>query len=406
MLKEKSKIKNSSDINNESPTSLASNAKVKLSFSAANGLIFALNALYFSFVPLYIAQFYAEKQLGILLSVGPFVAIFSPIIWGILTDKATYKNSVLMLTVIGAAVFYTGMSISSNFWMLFIMLFGLMFFMAPFNGLIDTVTLEYTSKTDIKYGPLRLCGTLGFGIVSLVLTLFIKGNYNILFITYIALTIAMCGSILIMPKIKGHASKRSKLSMKPLFSDKRLILYLSILTIVEFTFGFYLNFFPGYIINNLGMPEWVWGANVLLTVLPELPFFIYFNKLFNRFGIDKVFIVAVLMSLLRCVLFAFAINIGIVFATSLLTGACFAMLRYAVAIYINENVAPELKASGQSLMQGLASWMPRMVSGFLGGILVSSVGLRGGMLVGAVMCLLMLVIFFLLKDKKAFKVVK
>jgi len=391
------------DRNNENTTS---SFVAKLSFSAANGLIFALNALYFSFIPLYIAQFFDEKQLGVLLSVGPLVAIFSPLIWGVFTDKATYKNTILLVTVIGSAVFYTAISLSSNFWLLLIILFALMFFMAPFNGLIDTVTLEYTSKTDVKYGPLRLCGTLGYGLVSLVLTMLIKGNYNILFITYVVLSVLMCGSVLIMPKVKGHAAKRQKLSIKPLLKDNRLMLYMSIIAIVEFTYGFYLNYFPRHLINNIGMLEWVWGVNVLLTVLPELPFFYNFNKLFNRFGIDKVFGFAIVLAVLRCVMFSFVANIWLVFATSLVTGVCFAMLRYGAAIYINENVTPELKASGQSLMQGFASWLPRMVAGFLGGIIVSSIGLTGGMIVGAVLCALMLALFYLLKDKKAFLPVK
>lgn len=378
------------------------NLRAKLSFSAANGLIFSLNALYFAFIPLYIAQFHAEQQLGILLAVGPLVAVFSPIIWGLLTDKATYKNSILMVTVIGSAIFYVAIGFSNNFWYLIFILFCLMFFMAPFNGLIDTVTLEYTAGTDIKYGPLRVFGTLGYGFISLVLTLFIKNDYRILFLAYTLVAIAMCVSVAFMPKVKGHAQKKHKLSLKPLFRDKRLMLYLSIISVVELTFGLYINFFPGHIINTMEMPEWVWGVNVLLTVLPEIPFFLTFNKIFNKYGVDKIFIAGVLMSTVRCLLFAFASNIWIIFATSLLTGACFAVLRYAVASYINTHVKPELKGSGQIFMQGLASYLPRILSSIVGGFAISVIGMGGGMFVSAIMCASTLVIFFILKDKKSF----
>lgn len=50
------------------------------------------------------------------------------------------------------------------------MLVLVMLFMSPFGGLIDIITLEYTAENNVSYGPIRICGTIAFGGLPMLLS--------------------------------------------------------------------------------------------------------------------------------------------------------------------------------------------------------------------------------------------
>ena len=47
----------------------------------ANGLVYGFNALYYCFIQIYIEQYHDPVNSGILLAIGPLVAIFAPLFW-------------------------------------------------------------------------------------------------------------------------------------------------------------------------------------------------------------------------------------------------------------------------------------------------------------------------------------
>ena len=183
---------------------------------AANGLVYGLNALYYCFIQIYLEQYHTPVNVGILLSIGPLVSIFAPLFWGMSADRARYKNSVLTLTVAGSAVFYVALMFSHNFIYLFIMLILLMFFMSPFGGLIDIITLEYTAESGFPYGPIRVLGTIVFGGLPMLLTVFTDTNIYIIFYAYAAVAALSILALLIMPKVEGHAEKSERINILPI----------------------------------------------------------------------------------------------------------------------------------------------------------------------------------------------
>ena len=83
-----------------------------------------------------------------------------------------------------------------------------MLFMSAFGGLIDTITLEYCYSKKVAYGPIRLAGTLFYGIIAFMLSLYIKDNIRLIFPVYIALAAVTCVSMFFIPKIPGMASTK------------------------------------------------------------------------------------------------------------------------------------------------------------------------------------------------------
>jgi len=345
----------------------------------ANGLVYGFNALYYCFIQIYIEQYHDPVNSGILLAIGPLVAIFAPLFWGVRADKAKYKNTILLITVIGSAVFYTALMLNHSFWFMFVILTVLMFFMSPFGGLIDIITLEYTTESGFPYGPIRLMGTLVFGALPMVLTVYTEKNINIIFAAYLIVAVICTAALLLMPKVEGHASPKENISVMPIFKDGSLMMIFIMIAIAQFNWAYYLNFFPGYITGSLGLPQTVWGVNVFVTVLGEIPFFLMFNKIFEKFGIKSVLLVAIIGTVLRYAALGISVNAPMIWCTGLITGASVTIFTYCGSVYINRNVAPEMKASAQTLMYALTNGVPKVLAGVLGGVMTKGMGVPASM---------------------------
>ena len=350
----------------------------------ANALVYSFNALFYCFLPLYFNDLFSPVEAGIVLSVGPAVSIVAPVFWGMLADRAKYKNTVLICTVLLSAVFFFMMMFDVGFLPMCILVGVTMLFMSPFAGLIDTITLEYTAAHAIPYGPIRVMGTLGFGVISLVSSLFTGRDIGIIFYIFVGMAL-LCALVLLgCPRVEGHAhtgSGRTKerVSIVPLLRAHRLWTVVGFMLLCQFAYSYYCNFFPSYLRDALGQPEWVWGLNVLLLVCGEIPFFFLYNKLFAKVGIRPLLLISVAGSAVRYLLLGLCDGVGALIVNNLLTGFLVTVVTYCGAMYITAYIAPELQATGQNLMYCIGQGIARVFGGVLGGVIESRFGTQGGM---------------------------
>lgn len=348
--------------------------------TAANGLIYGLNALYYCFIQLYLSKFHTPASVGVLLSVGPLIAIFAPLFWGILADRAKYKNTIMLITVLGSAICYLLLPIDNSFVWLFLTMFLLMFFMSPFGGMIDTITLEYTSISGVAYGPIRLSGTLVFGIIPMILTPFTEKNIYIVFYVYSAVALLAALSIILMPKVSGHAKKSEPVDIKSIFCCFPLMLLFVAMAVSQFTWAYYLNFYPTFLTTELKMPQSVWGVCVFVSVLGEIPFFMLFNRIYKRFSLRTLVITGALLAVMRYLSLALLENQIAILAAALVTGLSPTLITYSASMYITRHIDRRMIATVQTLLYSMTSGIPKVLAGFCGGLITESIGVRGGML--------------------------
>ncbi|MGI6744320.1 MAG: MFS transporter [Eubacteriales bacterium] len=367
----------------------------------ANGLVYGLNTFYNCFIPLYLGKYHSESRVGIIIASASMVAIVFPLIWGMAADRAKYKNNVLLTAVLLSAVVFTLVGLNQSFPYLLLILMMLMAVMSPFAGLIDTITLEYSSSAGVKYGPIRNTGTVMYGIIGIILSLITGSGMKAIFPAFVV-TAAVCAfGIMISPKVEGHSHGRKKFDIKPLFKYKKLFVIYAILSLSMFGWSVYSNFFPTYMTETLGLPGWVWGVNVALSVFGEIPFFLFFDRIFDRLGIKGVLLSSSVVLTLRCVMVAFFKTSGGIFLTALLTGPAITITMYCAAVFCNRYVEPELKATGHSLSQALPMGGTRVLAALLGGFLCQYLSFPGAMLICAGLSVLSIVLwfFFIRTDK-------
>jgi len=362
--------------------------RVFFTLCGVNFFVYGLNAVYNCFMPLYLGNYFDEIAVGTLLSIGPIIMILAPILWGKVSDKAKSKNFVLILLIICASISFLLIVFNNNFIYVALMLAVFMFFSSPYGGLVDTITIEATQISSLKYGPIRLMGTIGYGLIAVIISLLPVSGNNTLFIAYAVIGLIAVLMLAFAPKVEGHASKREKVSIMPLIRDKNMTLILIITFVVMFSFSYYLNFTPTYITETLGLPSWVWGINIFATLAIEFPFFIMFDKIMKHWGLRSMLIVTVIISAARYLVLGIVTSPFLIILISVLTGSWITVATYCGTYYISTNLPENIQASGQSYMYAVAWGIPKVLAGIGGGIITKYLSVPVSYVLCGVACLI------------------
>jgi len=90
------------------------------------------------------------------------------------------------------------------------------------------------------------------------------------------------------------------------------------------------------------------------AALAEIPFLLCADRLFERFGAQKLAVCAGVAMALRWALLGRLRAVGLVIASQALNGAGLIMLTFCVVKYVQKTVPAELKARGQMLASVIA----------------------------------------------------
>jgi Nucleoside H+ symporter. len=334
------------------------------------------NAVYNTFMPVYIKQQgFTSTVTGALLALGTLVAIFAQLFWGLASDRARSKNNVLKILVIASAVIIIIYPASNNIVFLCIVISAFTFFQSSVNPISDAIALEYLESTNLRFGRIRLAGSLGFGFMSVLAGVIINKNTGNMFVLYFIVTLLVLFTVTRMPDIKGHQSIGNKVPMWHLFKNRQLMILIAFNFVVQATMGYYYSFYPIYIRQSGGNNSML-GIAMLISSFSEIPFLLYADKVVERFGIRAVLIFSSLAVTLRWFLMYLITGVHGLLAVNALHGFTFIIFAYCLATYINNNVQKELRASGQTLNGLLCLGLARIIGSSVGGVLVDISSIR------------------------------
>ena len=373
---------------------------------AANLLLYGFTGLYYCFASLYLNKIHSASTAGALLALAQAVAILAPLFWGMCADKVRYKKTVLLIIMIGATAFYCAVPFSNHFAWLAFTLASTMFFLSSLGSVLDVIGMEVAGSGGYKYGIMRLMGMVGYGFVAFGLSLFIGERLNLVFAVCAALGSACCICVCFMPRVKGygnalHRSSDARMGQKSafleLFKDTRLLILILVLATAQISYGYYLNFYPTYLTETLCSPTWLWGMNVLLMTVGEAPFYLCFDAIFSRFGIEKIVLCVLALTVARYLLLAIVTSYIGILAIGLFTGMLSVTLLYSVQFFVNKNIKKELRARAQTLVYGLGVCFPRMLAAIIGGFMTERIGTSASLAVCSAIpfiALFALIVFF------------
>lgn len=343
--------------------------------------LFYMTAVYYSLIFMassgllsYISLFYADikmsdTEIGFLTSISAVIGFLSNPFWGTRADRAKTKNSILLCCLIASAVFvWLFPIVGENFWILFIASSIFYFFHSALHPLSDTITLEWASKGSFNFSTIRTAGSIGFAVMSVIAGIMVGYHTNFIFLIYSLSLILGLLIFLRLPTVQGYQQSNQKLQFWKVLSNASLCkIYLYVL-VLSSGFGLFTSFHALYSVQQ-GINTSLIGIGIMVGSFSQLPLMLYFNKLYEKFGVRNIILFSGVLHALRWTLYAFWLNSYTLIFLWLLHGGTYILVYLCLVEYVHSHVRKELTASGQMMNFIVLHAAGRVFGGILGGII-------------------------------------
>ena len=350
---------------------------------------FSFYFLYFaalsSFMP-FLVLFYQElkfngTQIGLLTGIPPLITLVAAPFWTNVAD-ATRRHRLIMSLGIGVAVAEALILQSLTvFVVIFLLIVLFNFFFSPVASLADSATMAMLGENRAMYGRVRLGGTIGWGLMAPIAGLMVD-NYGlkIAFLTFSAL---MFLNLFVAQKLAHDSTDHEHANdggFRFFITNRRWILFLcsallgglGSLSAASYLFPY---------MAEMGASKSLMGIAIFISTVTEVPIFYFGNRLVKRFTAQGLFVVALIILGLRSLLLAWVDTPFAVLVVQAIGGTIFPAMWVAGVAYADEQAPLGLKSTAQGLFGAMTFGFGSAVGGFVGGLLLETIGGHGLFLV-------------------------
>jgi MFS transporter, PPP family, 3-phenylpropionic acid transporter len=354
-----------------------------------------------AFIGPFIVLFYQSlgftgTQIGLMTGLTPLVAMVGAPFWTGVADATQRHRWIMGIALLAAMASMLIVPYLTAFLPVLVLLMIYNLFGAPISSLADSATMAMLGPEKQMYGRIRLGGALGYGLSAPVAGLLVQ-IYG-LRAAFFGCALLMFLSFLVSQKFVYSTLREGSFSFKNLrvlMSRPRWIYFLSL----AFSGGFALAsahyyFFP--YMKELGAKESLMGLGLTIGMISEIPMMFYGHKLLKRFKPFGLLKLAIGVTVLRLLLLAATWNPNFVLVIQLLGGMTFPVVWIAGVSFADENAPDGMKATAQGILNAVVIGFGVASGGFVGGLLLESIGGRGLHLVFGLVVLAILIIISLL----------
>lgn len=360
-----------------------------LTVGAVFALIYMGNGSYSPFLALYYKQIgLSVSQIGIITAIGPFAALIFQTAWGRLADR-TNRKFVLMLTLITSGLCALLYLLHTSYWYILMVALLFVIFNTSVLPMSDALALEFCSKKRYRFAPIRICGTIGFAIMPVLLGDLFSDHLNYIFPVFFIMCITASIVSFFFPTISNErriltpattvkAPKKPTVSIKPLLKDP-LVIFLLISNFVISVGVCAYTFLPLYA-SSLGFDTQTCGLLNAVAALSEIPSLLIIDAVLRKVKGQHIIVASSFFCALRLTLTYVAGFCGSATLTVLMLAQCLQSVSYITNYYcsaqlIHEKFPDELKSTAQTLLAMISAGFSRIVGSIVGGYLSDSIGL-------------------------------
>jgi PPP family 3-phenylpropionic acid transporter len=336
----------------------------------------AFAALLPFFVIFYQALDFNGTQIGLLTGIPPLITLVCAPLGTAQADKTHHHKLIMGLGLLSAVAMALLLPAFTSFIGIFIIIALYNIFMSPVGSLADSATMTMLGDERAKYGRIRLGGTIGWGVFAPIAGFLVQGyGLNIAFWMFASI---MLINLFVSRKFDFGKHEEHELGnggIRDLLTDRKWIFFL----LASFVGGVGAFSVASYLypyMAELGATKTQMGIASFVATLTELPIFFFGNRLVQRFGSQKLFLSALVLMGIRSMLFAVVGTPLLVYVIQALGGMMFPAMWLAGVSYADENAPVGLKSTGQGLFSAMSFGFGSAVGGFIGGILLESMGGR------------------------------
>ncbi len=329
------------------------------------------------FVLFYQSLGFNGAEIGLLTGIPPLITLVGAPFGTGLADR-TRRHKLIMGLGLGVAIVVAILLPNlSRFVLVFTLIISFNIFMAPVASLSDSATITMLGEERSMYGRIRMGGTIGWGIFAQIAGVLLA-VYGLEILFYVFAGIMLITLVVSQRLSFGEHQEHDPASgtVWALLKNRRWIIFLGyafLAGIGTFSVASYLSPY----LQELGASGSQIGFAFLVATIPELFIFFFGNLLVKRFSSYGLFVSALALIGVRSLLFGLANNVFLAIVVQGLGGAIFPAMWSGGVAYADENAPVGLKSTAQGLFGAMTFGFGSAVSGFVGGVLLESIGGRG-----------------------------
>ncbi len=346
-------------------------------------LYYAALSYFAPFIVLFYQQNqFSGPQIALLAGMPPLITLFAGPFWTNVADSKRWHRQVMSLGILAAVISVLLLQHMSVFALALVTVIVLYFFFSPVASLSDSATIAMLGADKAMYGRVRIGGTIGWGLFALIAGTMIN-NYG-LKLAFWGFAFFMFINLFVAQKLtyddtSGHEALES-CGVRFFLTSRRWQLFLAASFLGGLGASSVASFLAPYM-TGLGANESQIGFAIMIATLTELPIFFFGNRLLKRFAAQNLFSFSLLMMGIRAIFYAIVKTTAAVFVVQAFGGMIFPAMWLAGVAYADENAPAGLKSTAQGLFGAMSFGFGAAVGGFMGGLLLESVGGRGMYLV-------------------------
>jgi PPP family 3-phenylpropionic acid transporter len=315
----------------------------------------------------------SKPSVGIIMSFIPLISILGQPIWGYISDYSQKFKVILLFLMITAAFIALLLSSISYISIIVVLVFLFSFFYCGIVPLSDRFALEFSHTNNVSYGSMRLWGSIGFAVSTLVIG-YITDFWGLRVIFYLYFFIMLISSLTVMKFPRGKVEKKSSKEnnfKKDLVKILLMPQFILLILISMFSFSTLLanNSFLGlYMVNN-GSTLTIIGTLFFVSAISEVPFMLASKNIIDKVGVVNVLFISILATSSRWFLYFLEPHILIIYTATLLQGVGFGLMQPCIMHYLKEIVPDNIVTTAITIISaigfGFGNWFCSFIGGFI-----------------------------------------
>jgi PPP family 3-phenylpropionic acid transporter len=333
---------------------------------------FGLLGIFMPYVGLFLDdRGFTSSQIGTLLAVTALFRIIGPNLWANKADSSGRVAEVLRLGCLLAFIVFMAVFVVYDYWLLTLTFCLMMMFWTAVLPQLEVITIKVTHASKGGYGKLRLWGSIGFIVCSLVAGSLIDlyGPSVIAIISSVSLLLLYISSLLIVsPQQKDETKHKASGDWKQAFSLIFIIFIISN-TLLQVSFGAYYNFFALYM-NDLGYSGLQTGIFIAVGVFAEVFIFIFALRLVKQFDVISLLALSIILTGVRWIGLAyFADEAVVIVMCQILHALSFGLSHVASVYFLSQHFSERFQSRAQAIYVSVSFGVGSAVGSFIAGYL-------------------------------------
>ncbi len=339
------------------------------------GIIGPYRALYLS------QRGFSGTQIGLIIGIVPILSIIFQPVWGALSDLLHTRRLLLFIGCLGVSASMVGIALAPSFItnFLFFTLFSI--FITPIGPIGTAFVLDYLDEIEKpdSLSLIRLWGSIGFGVSSLVLGSFLMEHRLYLFPWLVAGNYLLLAVVSLALPESEHLTSQTDVNPKELLQlakNSSFMIFLVGMAFIGATIMI-VNNFQTVFLKSLEASTLLIGIAVALPALLEIPMMMVAPKLIKKVSLRWIIIAGAILQPVRWGLFYLIQNPGWIIPAQILHSVATISVEIAGVSYIDKSIPQKWRATGQGLYTTITFGIGPGIGIFIAGNILDKYNVRG-----------------------------